>query len=422
MKDSNYYTDTANDRTVFPSLHKVLHTDICVIGGGFSGVATALSLSERNRDVVLLEAQKIGWGATGRNGGQCIAGFSGEQTIKQQLGLDGIRLIKDLRYKGHEIISDRIAKYNIDCDWKPGWLEVAAHSRDMESLRRTYHERRLEDEDSYLELVEKKDLKTVLGTSQYYGGLIDRRSGHLHPLNLCLGEARAAKSRGVSIYEGSEVVELKGGAKPFARTQYGKVYAQTIVLAGDTHHDFERGKLRGLQFPTGSYMIATEPLDEKLALSLNPQDLAICDTHIIPDYYRLSHEKRMLFGGRCNYSNRDPIDITNAIRQRMIKIFPQLRQISIDYTWEGRIGIVLNRVPAIGRLEPNLYYLQGYCGHGINVSHIAGELISDAICGMPDRFDLFNRIRHMRIPFGKWVGNYILALTMLYERLRQHSY
>lgn len=415
----NYYTATVNDQSNYPPLREDLKTDVCIIGGGFSGVATALSLAEKGRQVVLLEAQKIGWGATGRNGGQCIAGLSGEHVLKTQLGKDGVRLVQNLRYRGHKIILERIEKYKINCDWKSGFMEVAAHPNAMKNLRCNYEQRISEGEGSHHELIEERELESIINSKKYYGGLIDRRSGHLHPLNLCYGEARAAGSLGSIIHEGSEVIQIQGGPKPFAKTRQAKVFANCIVLAGDTLHNLERGKLRGLQFPTGSYMIATEPLNKELALSLNPQDLAICDTNIIPDYFRMSSDRRVLFGGRCNYSNRDPQDITKAIRQRLIKVFPQLTHTQIDYTWAGRIGVVLNRVPAIGRMEPNIYYLQGYCGHGINVSHIAAEIVSDAICGTLDHFDLFDRIRHIRIPLGKWAGNKILALSMLYYRLRE---
>lgn len=415
----SYYSETLNDRTVYPALKEDIKTDICIIGGGFSGVATALTLAERGRQVVLLETNKIGWGATGRNGGQCIGGFSGEKIIRHQLGRDGVHLLRELRYRGHAIIKEWITKYQIACDWKAGFIEVAAHPRALNHLRNSYKEHLKEGNGTNHELIEDRNLQNILNTKKYFGGLIDRLSGHLHPLNLCYGEARAAKSLGALIYESSEVIKLKGGANPFAQTRKGKVYANTIVLAGDTLHTFERGKLRGLQFPTGSYMIATEPLDEKLALSLNPQDLAVCDSNTIPDYFRMSQDKRVLFGGRSNYSNRDPSDITKVMRQRLLKVFPQLIDARIDYTWAGRIGVVLNRAPAIGLMEQNLYYLQGYCGHGVNVSHIAAEIVSDAICGTLERFDLFNRIRHMRLPYGQWTGNKILALSMLYFRLRE---
>jgi glycine/D-amino acid oxidase-like deaminating enzyme len=201
-------------------------------------------------------------------------------------------------------------------------------------------------------------------------------------------------------------------------TAGGRVDAKTIVLAGNTDHPFQRGRLWGQQLPTGSYIIATEPLDEATAKAINPRNLAVADSNIVLDYFRLSADRRMLFGGRCNYSNRDPRDIAATMKPRLVEIFPQLAGKRIDFAWGGRLGITINRAPAIGRLESNLYYLQGYVGHGVNVTHIAAEIVSDAICGNMEKFDLFDRIRHIHLPVGRWAGNQILALGMLYYRLR----
>lgn len=414
----SYYAATANDATRYPRLEGAVKADVCVVGGGFSGVATALTMAERGYRVVLLEAHRIGWGASGRNGGQVIAGISGEPEIKRQLGEDGAKLLRAIRYRGHDIIAQRVQSYQIGCDWKYGWLEAAARPKHMNAIRAHYDDLVRDGEGGHCELIEKDRFQSVLGTNAYHGGFIDRRSGHVHPLNLCLGEARAAANRGVAIHEDSSVIELKGGAKPFARTAHGRVDANAVVLAGDTAHTFERGRLRGLHFPTGSYIIATEPLSAAMVAGINPQDLAVCDSNLVLDYFRLTGDKRMLFGGRCNYSNRDPRDITDTMRKRLVAIFPQLIDTKIAFTWGGRIGIVLTRVPAIGRMEPNLYFMQGYCGHGVNATHIAAEIVSDAICGTTEKFDLFDRIRHIRLPVGRWAGNQILALGMLYYRMR----
>lgn len=414
----SYYAASVGDVPTYPALEGSHRADVCVIGGGFSGLATALTLAERGRRVILLEANRIGWGASGRNGGQVIAGISGEDEIVRQLGRAGRELLEAIRYRGHDIIAERIARYQIDCDWKSGWIEVAARPKHMAAIRRHVEERIAAGEGAHIELVEKSDLRSIIDTPMYHGGYIDRRSGHLHPLKLAYGEARAAASLGVLIFEDSAVVEFQGGTKPFARTAHGRVDADAIVLAGDTVHTFERGRLFGLQFPTGSYIIATEPLGEELARRLNPQDLAICDSNLVLDYYRLSADRRMLFGGRCNYSNRDPGNITATMKKRLVEIFPQLADKRIDYTWSGRIGIVLNRVPAIGRLEPNVYFMQGYCGHGVNATHIAGEIVADTICGVSEKFDLFDRIRHIRLPIGRWAGNQLLALGMIYYRIK----
>lgn len=415
---TSYYAATANDRTTYPRLEGQVTADVCVVGGGFSGISSALTLAERGYSVVLVEANRIGWGASGRNGGQMIAGISGEHNVKSQLGAQGATLLRDIRYRGHDIITERIAKYGIDCDLRYGWMEAAARPRHMNGLRDYVDERMAEGDGAGLEIVEPADIRSVLATDLYHGGFIDRRSGHLHPLNLCMGEARAASDLGVKIFEDSEVVELQGGAKPYVTTARGRIDAKTIILAGSTDHAFQRGRLNGLTFPTGSYIIATEPLSESEVAEINPQNLAVADSNIVLDYFRLSGDRRMLFGGRCNYSNRDPKDLGEALQPRLVEIFPQLASKQIDFAWGGRIDIVLTRIPAIGRLEPNVYYMQGYCGHGVNTTHIAAEIVADAIGGTMEKFDLFDRIRHIRLPVGQWVGNQMLALGMLYYRLK----
>jgi len=414
----SYYAATANDEARYPRAQGEMTADVCVVGGGFSGVSAALTLAERGYSVVLLEANRIGWGASGRNGGQMIAGISGEHNIERQLGAQGRELLRAIRYRGHEIIEGRVAKYGIACDLKHGWMEAAAREKHMTHLRDYVERRQAEGDGAGLEIVEPHEMRHVLGTGIYHGGYIDRRSGHLHPLNLCLGEARAAASLGVKIFEDSQVLEIKGGSPCFVTTAQARIKTASAILAGSTEHKFQRGPLRGLTFPTGSYIIATEPLDEATAQAINPQNLAVADSNIVLDYFRMSADRRLLFGGRCNYSNRDPADLSASLRPRLVEIFPPLADKRIDFAWGGRIGIVLTRVPAIGRLEPNVYYLQGYCGHGVNTTHLAAEIVCDAISGTMEKFDLFEKIRHVRLPVGRWMGNQMLALGMLYYRLR----
>ncbi|MDX2307241.1 MAG: FAD-binding oxidoreductase [Hyphomicrobium sp.] len=414
----SYYAATLNDKTRYPALDGDTRVDVAIVGGGFSGIATALTFAERGRSVALVEMNRIGWGASGRNGGQLIAGISGEGEFARQAGVIGRHVLDQIRYLGHDIIEGRIARYGIDCDLKHGWMEVAARPSHMKGIRAHVAEMQEKGYGSHHQIVEPDDLPAIIGTEKYYGGFIDRRSGHLHPLNLCLGEARAAASLGARIFEETKAIEITGGKEPLIRTDRGTIRADAVVLAGDTAHQFDRGRLNGLHFPTGTYIIATEPLSETEVAAINPQDLAICDTNTVLDYYRLSADRRMLFGGRCNYTNRDPADIAGTMKARLTEIFPQLSEKRVDYVWSGRIGIVLTRVPAIGRLEPNLYYMQGYCGHGVNATHIAAEIVADAIQGTTDRFDVFDKIRQVRLPIGQWAGNQLLALGMTYYRLR----
>lgn len=411
----SYYAATVHSPTDFPSLSEDLKVDVCVVGGGFTGTAAALRLAEKGHSVALLEAERIGWGASGRNGGQLIQGMSGSETFAAQLGADGARFIRETRYLGNRIVEDHVAKHGIACDLKRGWMTVACRPSHMRGLEAEADE--LAAEGHPVEVLDRAGLRGVLDTDRYHGAFVDMQSGHVHPLNLVIGEAHAAAGCGVRIFEATPVTNIEHGQPARVQTARGTVTADWVLLTGGAYHRLEAKRLRGLVFPTGSYIIATEPLGDR-AREINPRDLAICDSNVVLDYYRLSADGRMLYGGRCNYSNREPRDIAGSIRPRMVSIFPQLADARIDYAWGGHIGIVLNRVPAIGRLAPNVAYAQGYSGHGVNFSHVAAEILAEAVSGTMGRFDLFERIRHMRVPASQWIGNQILALGMTYYRLR----
>jgi gamma-glutamylputrescine oxidase len=412
----SYYAASRNWETRYPVLQESIETDICICGGGFTGIATALSLAERGYSVVVLEQHCISWGASGRNGGQIIGGFSGESLMVKRLGKEVSDVLWDIGWRGNDIIRERVEKYDIDCDLKWGYIDVALKQRHMDDFR-SFHEELVErgfGDD--VRVVEREEIRSVVGTDSYLGGLINNRNGHLHPLNLCIGEARAAENLGVRIFEGSEVLDIQHGAKPVVKTAGGQVKANTVVMAGNAYQHLEMKRLGGLVFPAGSYIIATEPLTEAEAAEINPLDMAFCDPNNVLDYFRLSADRRLLFGGRCNYSGRVPASIKATMEPRMHKIFPQLRGKRIDFEWGGNIGIVVNRVPLIGRLESNVYHAIGYSGHGVNVTHAMGEIVADAIDGNSEKLEMFEQIKHTRIPFSRTFGSQMVALGMLYFR------
>jgi glycine/D-amino acid oxidase-like deaminating enzyme len=415
---ASYYAATVNEVTDYPVLEGAVTADICVVGAGFTGVATALTLAERGFSVALIESNRVGWGASGRNGGQLINGISGLSKIQKKYG-DGIAdMLWNLRWRGNDIVHDLVERYSIDCDLKDGFVETAVKPRQMADLQEYAEEMDRRNHPYPFELWDRATTCRNLGTEAFHGGFVSYRDGHLHPLNLCIGEARAAHGLGVKIFEQSPVTGIDHGPRPRVRTASGHVEANAVVLAGNAYHLLEPRHLSNLTFPAGSYIIATEPLSPDLVEEINPLDLAVCDLNEIVDYYRLSADKRMLYGGRCNYSGREPASIKAAILPRMQKIYPQLRDMRIDYEWGGKIGIVLNRIPALGRINDNVYYCQGYSGHGVNATHIMGEIVADAIGGTLEKFDLFANVHHFRIPGSQWVGNQIIALGMLYFRLK----
>ena len=415
---NSYYAATVNEVTDYPLLEGSISVDICVIGAGFTGVATALTLAERGFSVAVVEANRVGWGASGRNGGQLINGISGLAKIQKKYG-DGIAdMLWDLRWRGNDIIHDRVAKYGIECDLKDGFVETALKPRHMVDLEEYAAQMERHNHPYQYELWGREKTCKMLGTDAFLGGFVSYRDGHLHPLNLCIGEARAAHQLGVQIFEQSPVTGIEHGSRPTVKTAQGQVEADSVVLAGNAYHVLESKHLSNLTFPAGSYIIGTEPLCEEMVAEINPLDLAVCDLNEVVDYYRLSADKRLLYGGRCNYSGREPASIKAAIVPRMLKTYPQLKDVRIDFEWGGMIGIVLNRIPALGRINQNVYYCQGYSGHGVNATHLLGEITADAVGGTMEKFDLFADMKHFRIPGSQWIGNQIIALGMLYFRLK----
>jgi glycine/D-amino acid oxidase-like deaminating enzyme len=414
----SYYAATANTLTRYPELKGNQKVDICVVGGGFTGVATALTLAERGYKVAIVEANRIGWGASGRNGGQLICGVSGEHKVLKKHGPGIADMMWNLRWRGNDIIHERVEKYSIDCDLKSGYIEVALRPRHLKALREDVEELDARGFPYEYRMLSREETFETLGTDAFLGSMPNMRNGHLHPLNLCAGEARAAAALGVQIYEQSPVKRIRHGSRPAAVTALGEVEAETVVLAGNAYHQLERRSLSGLTFPAGSYIIATEPLPEEVRNEINPLDLAVCDLNEIVEYYRFSADGRMLYGGRCNYSGREPRNISGTIKPRMEKIYPQLAKYRIDYQWGGKLGIVVTRIPLLGQIGKNVFYCQGYSGHGVNATHIMGEVMADAVSGTMETFDLFAKMKQFRIPGGQWLGNQMVALGMLYYRLK----
>ncbi|MGI9235653.1 MAG: NAD(P)/FAD-dependent oxidoreductase [Woeseiaceae bacterium] len=414
----SYYAATLNEITGYPVLEGSHTADVCVVGAGFTGVATALTLAERGYSVALVEANRIGWGASGRNGGQLINGISGLEKIRKKHGEGIADMLWELKWRGNDIVYERVEKYDIQCDLKSGFVEVAPKPSHLRYFDEYAADRERHQHPYEYEIWDREKTRAMLGTDAFYGGFVCYRDGHLHPLNLCIGEARAAHELGVQIFEHSPVTGIEHGSRPKVKTANGGVAADSVVLAGNAYGRFEPRYLSNLVFPAGSYIIGTEPLAEELVKQINPRDVAVCDTNEVVDYFRLTPDKRMLYGGACNYSGRDPASIKSYILPRMLKIYPQLENVQIDFEWGGKIGIVLNRIPAVGRINNNVYYCQGYSGHGVNATHIMGEVMADAIDGTMQKFDLFADMKHFRLPGSQWVGSQIIALGMLYYKFR----
>ncbi|HEX9474400.1 MAG TPA: FAD-binding oxidoreductase [Steroidobacteraceae bacterium] len=419
----SYYSATAAIPAPAPPLAAPIKADVCVVGAGMAGCSAALHLAERGLKVVLLEEQRVGWGASGRNGGQVLPGIAkGQAALERLIGPGDARAIWDITLEGVRLLRQRIARYAIDCDWVDGHLQVAVKSRhvvelaaEQEALARLGY--------GGTRLVEHGELRGLLATKRYLAGLYDPGSGHLHPLRYTLGLGRAAQAAGAMLYEGTRASDYTVSAEAVrvrtaAAGASGEVHCRHLLLAGNAYLGSLAPALARKIMAVGTYIIATEPLGEARARELIGNNAAVSDLNWVLDYFRRSADHRLLFGGRVSYSGIERFEVAAATRARMLRVFPQLAGTRVDYHWGGYVDITLNRAPHFGRLAPNVWYLQGFCGHGVALTGIAGVLAAEAIAGSAGRFDLFARIAHRDFPGGALLRRPALVLAMLWYRLR----
>lgn len=419
----SWYIASSNMRLSCPPLAGAVEADVCVIGGGYTGVNTAIELAERGLSVVLLEASQIGWGASGRNGGQLIRGVGhGLEQFTNVLGEQGVRELKLMGLEAVQLVKRRVEKHDIACDLTWGYADLANKPRHLDAFRADMEELRGLGYAADMRILDATEVHQVVSSDLYAGAMTDMGSGHLHPLNLLLGEAAAAQQLGVQLFEQSQVTHIEYGPKIKVHTANGTVTAGQLVLACNAYLRDLQPQLSGKVLPAGSYVIATEPLGEERARSLLPQNMAVCDQRVALDYYRFSADHRLLFGGACHYSGHDPADIAAYMRPKMLRVFPQLNNVKIDFQWGGMIGIGANRLPQIGKLpeQPNVFYAQAYAGHGINATHLAAKLLAEAISGQASNgFELFDRVPHMTFPGGKHLRAPLLAMGMMWAQVKE---
>jgi len=423
----SYYAASQRDKEHFPSLEDDIRVDVCIVGGGLSGVATAVELSEAGFKVALLEGQRIGWGASGRNGGQIIGGFGealsgSHEKLEKTFGKNASSALWNMGLECVEIIRQRVEKYNIDCDIKWGYLDVARKAREERDLKAWQQELEEKNYPHDLQWLDKSNVRQVVGSDAYTSGLVNMGQGHVQVLDLCKGEARAAEGLGAKIFEQSMVTELVHGDSCKVKTARGSVTADYVVLAGNAYLSQltpdVAPELSSTVLPASSYIIATEPLSDEMANSVLSKDYAVCDQRTALDYFRLSADKRLLFGGMSNYSARDPKSITATMSASMHKVFPQLKNVKVDYEWGGHMGIGLNRVPQLGRVKPNVYYVQAYSGHGVAPTHMSARIISELIQNQSARFDIMAKVKHLPFPGGRLFGNQLMAMGMMFYKIR----
>lgn len=419
----SWYAASAHSSPACPRLEGSEQADVCVVGGGLTGLGTALDLAEAGYRVVLLEARRIGWGASGRSGGQMIFGFGCDQSkLANLMGMEASRALWQAGLDGMGLLRARIQRHAIDCDFRPGHAHVAIKPRQMRELEAWQAD--LEHNYGYsgTELWDRHRIAEEVDSPRYLGALFDPASGHIHPLNYTLGLARAAAEAGVVMYEDSEVIAAKPGAKAServrVRTASGTVEADYLCLAGNAYLNGVAPPIENHVMPVGTYIGATEVLGEDQCRSLIRNDIAVADINFVLDYFRRSSDHRLLFGGRVSYSTLPPPDLPRRMSSRMLQVFPQLRGTGMDYTWGGFVAITMNRAPHFGRIGSNILFAQGFSGHGIATTGLAGRLMAETIRGQAERFDLFARIPHIPFPGGRLFRTPALVMAMLWFRMR----
>lgn len=414
----SYYAATANPFPGQPQLVGDCTADVVVVGGGFTGLSAALHAAEAGFSVVLLESQRIGWGASGRNGGQMIPGMRwGAADLAAKFGDVRTRELVGLANLAGDMVKSRIERHGIACDLRHGHLNAAAKPAHLEDMKRE-----LDCLDRLLgyqgaRIVSAQDVPEYVASSGYHGGYFDANGGHLHPLNYAMGLAGAAIAAGVRIFENSAVTAMDHAGPVIATTALGKVTAVHGVLACDAFMGELDPKLGAMTMPVANYNVATAPLGEDRARALIPSGAAISDSKFVLNYYRLSADGRLIFGGGEKYSPRPPADIEGFVRPYLERVFPQLKGVGIDYGWGGMVGVTLNRLPHFGRIG-NSFFAHGWSGHGVLLTTLAGQLIAEAMQGTANRFDLFAKLPGRPFPGGPLLRHPLYVAGMLYYALR----
>jgi len=416
---ASYYADTAVGIHRHETLDDVLGADVCVIGGGFTGLSAALTLAEQGKDVVLLEAERIGFGASGRNGGLIGSGQRWDPVeMEEKFGHETALQFWQFAEAAKQEIRDRVKKHGIDCDLQDGQL-VGIHKRRYIDLPALWAEALVERFDyPHVRALDREETRQLVATDDFLASIYDAQAMTVHPLNYALGIARAAREAGVRIFENSRVTGYSQSDPAVVTAAGGLVRASSIVLACNGYLGNLEKRVAGKIMPINNFVVATEPLGKARAAELIAGRFGIHDTRFVVNYFRLSKDHRLLFGGGENYRSGFPADIAEFVRPYMLQLFPQLDDVNIDYAWGGTLSVTVNRLPHVGKLEPNLYFAQGYSGHGIATANFAGKVIAEAINSSTGRFDAFARLPTHTFPGGTMLRYPGMVLGMLYYSLK----
>ena len=414
--DDSWYFQTTRNRHDYPSLDGSTEADVCVVGGGYTGLSAAIELANRGFSVALLEGHKIGSGASGRNGGVLGTGQRKDQIeLEEWLGIDDARKMWQIACDANQLVRDRISEFNIDCDLIDGELSLAHRERHQHSL--WDYATHLEKNYDYTakRIIDREEAADMLGVDTLYGGYLDSHAGHIHPLNLAIGLARAASNLGADIYEETLATGIQEHHEGVTvTTASGNVKSKFLLVACNGYLNGFHKTPDLYQMPINNFILATEPLGEKRGRQINRDNVAVVDTRFVVNYFHNTPDHRLIFGGGENYSPYFPRDIKAFVRKNMLKIYPNLADVKIDYGWGGTLAITMRRMPHFGREGNHVYWAQGYSGHGIAMANMGGKIIAEAIMGQAEQFDLFANLTHFPFPGGRWLRWPGLVAGMLY--------
>lgn len=415
----SWYAATAVPLPPLPAAQGDLDCDVCIVGGGYLGLSAALHLRERGYDVVLLEAQRVGFGASGRNGGQVGTGQRQDQDwLEGKLGAGPARALWDLGLDAVALTRDLVARHAPDAGWRDGIIWAAHKARFVPG----YHDyaEKLVQRYGYdqAEPLDKAAMQALVPSPDYHGGMLDRGGGHIHPLRYALGLARAAQAAGARLFEGSRVTAIRPGEPAVVETAQARVRARYVVLGCNGYLGGLEPQVAARVMPINNFIVATRPLTDTEAAGVLTGGHAVADSRFVVNYYRLSHDNRLLFGGGETYGWRFPADIAAKVRGPMARIYPQLRDIEITHAWGGTLGITVNRMPHVARLAGNVLALSGWSGHGVAMATLGGRLAADAIAGQAEKFDVMASVPSPRFPGGAALRWPLLVAAMVWFSLR----
>lgn len=415
---ASWYYATAMSRAVRPALTDSHEVDVCVVGAGITGCSTALHLAQKGYSVAVLEAEFVGYGASGRSGGQAIAGYNVSQSdITRLVGSEDARQLWDLSEEAMRCTRSLVQEHAIACDWTDGHIlagEKPRHAREIRTILQEWKSLGRVD----LEYWESYQIRQALDSPRYTCALHDPHGGHLHPLNYTLGLAGAAERAGALFYDKTPVVSWHGNGPIVISTPQGQLRARFLILCGNAYFQSDKQRISRTIMPVGTYIAATEPLGESRARALIPNNQAVADMRFVLNYFRRSRDHRLLYGGRVSYSRLNPLRVAEAMRRSMVDCFPQLSDVAVEYVWGGDVAITINRLPHFGRLSSNVFFAHGFSGHGIALTGFAGRLMAEAVDGHAARFDVFSRIPHRSFPGGTVFRTPLLVLAMAWRQLR----